>query len=106
MTTGTVTGVHDRLYIGGEWVKPAGDETIAVLNPATEEEIARIPAGTAEDVDRAVTAARAAFTDGRRSHRRNVARCSRRWPRGSASVEMSSLSPSPPNSVCRCRFRG
>ena len=61
MTTGTVTGVHDRLYIGGEWVKPAGDETIAVLNPATEEEIARIPAGTAEDVDRAVTAARAAF---------------------------------------------
>jgi len=37
------------------------DETIAVLNPATEEEIARIPAGTAEDVDRAVTAARAAF---------------------------------------------
>ena len=35
--------MHDRLYIGGEWVKPAGDETIAVLNPATEEEIAPHP---------------------------------------------------------------
>ena len=32
-----------------------------VVNPATEEEIARIPAGTAEDVDRAVAAAREAF---------------------------------------------
>src|SRR5262245_58411574 len=61
MTTGTVMGVHDRLYIGGEWVRPAGDETMAVLNPATEEEIACIPAGTVDDVDRAVAAARAAF---------------------------------------------
>jgi aldehyde dehydrogenase (NAD+) len=61
MTTGTVMGARDRLYIGGEWVQPAGDGTIAVVNPTTEEEIGRIPAGTPQDVDRAVAAARAAF---------------------------------------------
>jgi aldehyde dehydrogenase (NAD+) len=49
------------LFIGGEWVPPASSETIPVENPATEEIIASVPAGTAEDVDRAVAAARAAF---------------------------------------------
>ncbi|MEV7415695.1 aldehyde dehydrogenase family protein [Streptomyces sp. NPDC089919] len=52
---------HDGMYIGGEWRAPAGQETIAVLNPATEQVIAHVPAGTAEDVDAAVRAARAAF---------------------------------------------
>lgn len=36
-------------------------DTIAVVNPADERVIARVPAGTAEDVDAAVRAARAAF---------------------------------------------
>jgi acyl-CoA reductase-like NAD-dependent aldehyde dehydrogenase len=54
--------VHDRLYIGGEWVSPAGAAgSIEVVNPATEQPLGRIPAGTPEDVDRAVGAARAAF---------------------------------------------
>src|SRR4051794_2921187 len=53
--------VRDKLYIGGEWVEPASDQTIDVVNPATEEVIGRIPEGTPEDVDRAVAAARAAF---------------------------------------------
>jgi acyl-CoA reductase-like NAD-dependent aldehyde dehydrogenase len=53
--------VRDKLYIGGEWVEPAGDGTIEVVNPTTEEVIGRIPEGTAEDADRAVRAARAAF---------------------------------------------
>jgi aldehyde dehydrogenase (NAD+) len=61
MTTMIPTPVHDRLYIGGQWVQATGDETIDVVNPYTEEVIARIPAGTAADVDRAVAAARAAF---------------------------------------------
>ncbi len=52
---------RDALYIGGEWVAPSSPETIDVINAATEEVMGRIPAGTAEDVDRAVTAARAAF---------------------------------------------
>ena len=53
--------VRDKLYIGGEWVDPAGAETIDVVNASTEEVIGRIPQGTPEDVDRAVAAARAAF---------------------------------------------
>src|SRR5262249_61928137 len=55
------TPVHDRLFIDGQWVPATGDETIDVVNPYTEEVIARIPSGTAADVDRAVAAARAAF---------------------------------------------
>ena len=51
----------DRLYIGGEWVAPAGSGTIDVIDASTEEIIGRVPEGTAEDVDRAVCAARAAF---------------------------------------------
>jgi acyl-CoA reductase-like NAD-dependent aldehyde dehydrogenase len=57
----TVQISTDRLYIGGAWVEPAGTGTIDVIDASTEEVIGRIPEGTAEDVDRAVTAARAAF---------------------------------------------
>ena len=53
--------VRDKLFIGGEWVDPAGSETIDVINSSTEEVMGRIPQGTPEDVDRAVEAARAAF---------------------------------------------
>ncbi len=56
-----VTLVRDKLYIGGAWVAPSSSETITVENPATEETLGHVPAGTAEDVDRAVAAARAAF---------------------------------------------
>ena len=53
--------VRDKLFIGGEWVDPAGSETIDVINSSTDEVMGRIPQGTPEDVDRAVQAARAAF---------------------------------------------
>jgi aldehyde dehydrogenase (NAD+) len=56
-----VTLSRDKLFVGGTWVAPATDATIAVENPATEEVLGHVPAGTAEDVDRAVAAARAAF---------------------------------------------
>ncbi|MGW3241372.1 aldehyde dehydrogenase family protein [Streptomyces sp. NPDC001070] len=52
---------HDAMYIDGDWRPAAGTETIAVVNPADEQVIATVPAGTAEDVDAAVRAARAAF---------------------------------------------
>ncbi|MFF9865600.1 aldehyde dehydrogenase family protein [Streptomyces sp. NPDC013953] len=53
---------HDGMYIGGAWVPAAGDAgTIEVVNPADEQVIGHVPAGTAEDVDAAVRAARAAF---------------------------------------------
>ena len=50
-----------RLYIGGEWVSPASDECIDIVNASTEEVMGRVPAGGAADVDRAVAVARAAF---------------------------------------------
>ncbi|GGO93962.1 aldehyde dehydrogenase family protein [Wenjunlia tyrosinilytica] len=52
---------HDGMYIEGEWRPSSGQDTTAVVNPADEEVIAHVPAGTAEDVDAAVRAARNAF---------------------------------------------
>jgi len=53
--------VRDSFYIDGGWRPAAGDEVIEVVNPATEQVIATVPAGTAADADAAVAAARAAF---------------------------------------------
>jgi aldehyde dehydrogenase (NAD+) len=61
MTADTAVQVKDTFYIGGAWVPAAGRAPIPVINPATEEQIASVPAGEPEDVDRAVEAARAAF---------------------------------------------
>ncbi|MBX9395780.1 aldehyde dehydrogenase family protein [Streptomyces sp. TRM72054] len=52
---------RDGMYIDGAWRPAAGQDEIEVVNPADEEIIGRVPAGTAEDVDRAVRAARAAL---------------------------------------------
>ncbi len=52
---------RDKLYIGGEWVDPAGSGSIEVFDSTTEQVIGRVPEGTPEDVDRAVAAARAGF---------------------------------------------
>ncbi len=58
---GTTVGHLQEFYINGEWVAPAGNGTADVINPATEEVVATIALGSAEDVDRAVAAAKAAF---------------------------------------------
>ena len=50
-----------QFYINGEWVDPISTDTIAVVNPATEEVFETIAAGSYEDVDAAVAAAKAAF---------------------------------------------
>jgi len=52
---------RSRFYIGGRWVEPAAPHPFDVVDPATEEPVARIQLGSAADVDRAVAAARAAF---------------------------------------------
>ena len=52
---------HLQLYIDGQWVDPAQSRTLEVINPSTEEAIARISMGSAADVDKAVAAARRAF---------------------------------------------
>ena len=54
------TQVRTAHLIGGEFVEGSG-ERIDVVNPATEEVIASVPAGTAADADAAVRAAAAAF---------------------------------------------
>ena len=61
MATTAELQVRDKVFIGGEWVDSTGSETIEVINSTTEEVMGSIPAGTAEDADRAVTAAREAF---------------------------------------------
>src|SRR4029450_8265816 len=53
-----------QLYINGEFVAPQSSATIDVLDPATGDVIAPVPGANAEDVDRAVRAARAAFDEG------------------------------------------
>ncbi len=50
-----------QFYINGEWVDPVEPRTLAVENPATEENFAVISLGSASDVDKAVAAAKAAF---------------------------------------------
>jgi aldehyde dehydrogenase (NAD+) len=52
---------HDGMYIDGAWRPAAGADVIEVVNPVDEQVLGRVPAGTAEDVDAAVRAARAAF---------------------------------------------
>jgi 1-pyrroline dehydrogenase len=60
----TTVSKHQNL-IGGEWVDSSGGETMEVVNPATGEVIAEVPAATAEDVDRAVKAATKALVEWR-----------------------------------------
>ena len=55
---------HKNL-IGGEWVDASSGETMEVINPATGEKIAEVPAASAEDVDRAVQAAKKALPEWR-----------------------------------------
>ena len=50
-----------QFYINGQWVEPLTDETLDVVNPATEEVIDSIAMGGSDDVDAAVAAAKAAF---------------------------------------------
>lgn len=53
--------VQQKFYINGKWVDPVGTETLEVVNASTEEVMGTVPAGAAEDANRAVEAAAAAF---------------------------------------------
>ncbi|WP_128002702.1 aldehyde dehydrogenase family protein [Piscinibacter defluvii] len=50
-----------KSFIGGRWVEPRGSQVFELVNPATEQPITSLRAGSVEDVDAAVKAARAAF---------------------------------------------
>lgn len=48
-------------FINGEWIKANAKEALEVLNPATNEVLARVPISSKKDVEEAVTAAKATF---------------------------------------------
>jgi len=52
---------YEHFFVDGGWAKPAGGEHQDVVSASTEEVIGRVPLGNADDVDRAVAAARRAF---------------------------------------------
>src|SRR6202795_4328383 len=65
MPGGVKTDVRTyQLYINGEWVGSKSNKTFPVYDPASEEVIAQAPDANADDVNRAVAAAKAAFEDG------------------------------------------
>jgi len=68
------------LYIDGRWQEAVGGATYGVVNPATEQEIARVANASRADIDRAIVAARRAFDDGpwRRTTPKDRARVLRR----------------------------
>jgi phenylacetaldehyde dehydrogenase len=53
-----------QLFINGQWADAASGKTFETPNPATGETLARVAEGDAEDINRAVRAARAAFDSG------------------------------------------
>ncbi len=59
----STTVTRHQIFIGGEWVDAAEGGTMEVLNPATGDVIAEVPACSAEDVDRAVEAAKQALPE-------------------------------------------
>ncbi|WP_405182128.1 aldehyde dehydrogenase [Nocardia sp. NBC_01377] len=64
LVRGTPVVTSEHLFIAGGWVTPTTAETIEVISPHTERLVARVPAASVTDVDRAVAAARTAFDHG------------------------------------------
>lgn len=54
---------YESLFIGGNWVRPAGSQAITVVSASTEEVIGQVPEAGEADVNTAVEAAAAAFQD-------------------------------------------
>jgi phenylacetaldehyde dehydrogenase len=57
-------GAPRQMFINGQFVNAASGKTFDTPNPATGETLARVAEGDAEDINRAVTAARKAFEEG------------------------------------------
>ena len=65
MPSGVQTEVKTyQMHINGEWVASKSSKTFPVYDPASEEIIAQVPDANADDVNRAVAAAKAAFEEG------------------------------------------
>ena len=57
-------GAPRQLFINGQWAEAASGKTFETPDPATGETLARVAEGEAEDINRAVKAARRAFDEG------------------------------------------
>ena len=57
-------GAPPQMLIDGQWQSASDGKTLEVINPSTEQVIARVPLATDSDVDRAVRAARAQMDGG------------------------------------------
>ncbi|MQW76001.1 aldehyde dehydrogenase family protein [Nocardioides sp. dk4132] len=55
---------RDAFFIDGTWAAPATSATLQVVSPHSQEVVARVPEGSAADIDAAVAAARRAFDEG------------------------------------------
>src|ERR1700744_5053602 len=58
------TGTPRQLFINGQWTEAASGKTFETPNPATGDILAHVAEGDAEDINRAVQAARTAFDEG------------------------------------------
>lgn len=54
---------YPDIYINGSWTSPCGEQTLQIINPATEEVVAQVPHCNHDDLNAAVAAARQAFPD-------------------------------------------
>ena len=59
----SATKTQYKAFIGGDWADSVSGETMEVFSPATGEVIAEVPRCNADDVDRAVEAAKQALPD-------------------------------------------
>jgi betaine-aldehyde dehydrogenase len=69
-----------QLFIGGRWVDPTATDRIETVSPHDETPFGSCPAGSTEDIDRAVAAARRAFDQGP-------------WPRMTVTERVAALRP-------------
>jgi betaine-aldehyde dehydrogenase len=63
-STATAQAQKYKMFVNGEWVASNSGKTFPVYDPSTEEVIAEVPDSNAQDVDRAVAAAKEAFENG------------------------------------------
>jgi succinate-semialdehyde dehydrogenase / glutarate-semialdehyde dehydrogenase len=69
----------DRAYVGGRWIDAEERETFAVVDPATGEELARVPRMGSSETRAAIQAAQAAYPAWRATVAKDRARIMRRW---------------------------
>ena len=82
-----------KFYINGEWVAPAKPATIDVINPATEEAFTQISMGSADDVNKAVAAAKAAFPKFSQTSKADRVALLKVWPMAAMLLHLNSLPP-------------